>query len=91
MSALEALAMNVPVIAPNAGPFKFMIEDGENGLLFDVNSVKDLRKTIERIIIEPGLGSLLSQGAIKWEEKRSKSIKTFGEALKLAHDQVVRY
>lgn len=89
MSALEALAMGVPVIGPNAGPFQFMIKNNVNGLLFDVNSVADLRKKIKCIVTETNLRDELSKGALKWEEKRDNSLNTFGEALRLAHDEVL--
>jgi len=89
MSAVEALAMGVPVVAPNAGPFQFMVDDGVCGLLYKVDSIVDLRKKIELILNDSDLRSQLSKGAIEWEKRRNKNLITFGQALKLAHDSVI--
>jgi glycosyltransferase involved in cell wall biosynthesis len=49
MSAMEALVMNIPVIAPNYGPFPYLIKNGSNGLLFKVDDVNDLSNKIKEI------------------------------------------
>ena len=88
MSAVEALAMGIPVVAPNAGPFQFMINDGVNGLLYKVDSIEDLRDKLELILNNSDLRAHLSKGAVLSEQKRNESLITFGEALKLAHNRV---
>lgn len=84
MAALEGQAMGVPVIAPDAGPFPFMIKDGVNGLLFTSDSVTDLHRKIVQMLDAPLLRDKLSRGAIETSERRAQTAISFGEALKLA-------
>ena len=88
MSAVEALAMGVPVVAPNAGPFTFMIGDNINGLLYQVDDVNDLSIKIKSILDDSDLRERLSAGAIKSEEMRNTNLITFGDALRIAHDAI---
>lgn len=85
MAALEGLAMGIPVVAPNAGPFPFMIQDGVNGLLFKPDSVVDMRRKIEMLINNPPLRDRLSLCAKEAILKRKNlKIPDFGSALQLA-------
>ena len=43
MATMEGLVMGVPVIAPNFGPFPFLVKHGENGLLFEPDSSHDIQ------------------------------------------------
>lgn len=45
-TVIEALAGGKLVIAPNFGPFPYLIKDGVNGLLYQSESVSDLRNKI---------------------------------------------
>jgi glycosyltransferase involved in cell wall biosynthesis len=89
MAALEGMAMGVPVIAPAAGPFLFMIKDGRNGLLYKPDSVTELRKKIKKLLDDPVLRQKLAFGAIETSAKRTQNIKDFGEALRLACERWV--
>ena len=48
IAPVEALAAGCPVIALNAGGAKDYIKDGENGILFDEQTVDSLAAAIER-------------------------------------------
>ena len=50
MSAMEGMSFGLPVIAPNAGPFPYIVEHKKNGLLFKQDSVDELRKCIFDIV-----------------------------------------
>lgn len=52
---LEAYAMRLPVIGTNLGGMAELIEHEKTGLVFTLNSVRDLRYQIERLLLEPGL------------------------------------
>jgi len=54
-SILEAMALEVPVIASHAGGNPEIIMDGRNGLLFDNNRVEDLAAKLRRLINHPDL------------------------------------
>ena len=43
MSAMEGLVMEVPVIAPDFGPFPYLVNHGVNGLLYKADHVDDLK------------------------------------------------
>lgn len=49
MSAMEALAIGTPVIAPDAGPFPYLVKNGENGILYEQDSLTELTKSLSKI------------------------------------------
>ena len=51
----EAFAGKIPVIASNVGGIAEFIDHDVNGLLFEHNSIDDLRVQIDRVLTEPGL------------------------------------
>lgn len=59
----EALASGVPVVAPAAGGPLDLVRDGENGLLYDPRSVRELRAAVGRLVHNPGLRSRLAAAA----------------------------
>lgn len=88
MVALEGLAMGVPVVAPDAGPFPYMIKPGVNGLLYKDGSVNSLREKITQVIDDPVYRGALAKGAIEMSATRkAQNIKTFDEALSFAFTQ----
>lgn len=46
MSAMEALACGVPLIAPDNGPFPYLVEDDVNGKLYEVDNVPDMTRKL---------------------------------------------
>lgn len=62
---LEAMAMGVPVIATRIGGNPELIQDGENGLLFDNNDIQTLTEHIKKLIREPELRKQLAERAKK--------------------------
>jgi len=62
-SAMEALYVGVPVIAPDYGPFPYMIEDEVNGLLYEPDSVASLSHALHRLISDESLLSRVKNGA----------------------------
>ena len=81
MVGLEGQAIGLPIIGPAAGPFPFMIRDGIDGLLFEVNSVADLRRKIESTLDDSDLRRRLSLGALATADRRARLLRSFGEAL----------
>lgn len=57
--------MKKPVIAPDLGPLRDVMSDGDNGLLVESNP-KDLKEAIEKLINNPDLKEKI---AIAWHEK----------------------
>ena len=56
-SAVEALAVGVPVVSTAVGGVPEIVQDGVNGLLVPVGDVDAVADAIERILLEPGLGT----------------------------------
>jgi glycosyltransferase involved in cell wall biosynthesis len=81
MAAMEALALGVPLIAPDAGPFPFLVKDKVNGLLFRQDSVEDLQAALTAIVSDPGLRQRLAQGAVDSSEAFRKAEVTFSQAV----------
>lgn len=84
MAAMEAFVMGVPVIAPNFGPFPFLVNHGENGLLFEPDSVADLTDKLKSLLNDRKLRGHLRQGARKAGQSLLRPIRTFGQAIEKA-------
>jgi len=52
---MEALASKTPVVVGNIPNMKYQVEDGVSGLHYDVDSVADLARQLQRLLDEPGL------------------------------------
>lgn len=65
MSILESFAFGKPVIGSNLGGIPELIEDGENGLLFEPKNVEDLREKIGYLYCHPLLAQKMGISARK--------------------------
>lgn len=81
MTVMESLVMGVPVIAPNFGPFPYLVTHNKNGLLYQPGSVDDLKKNLEKIIKDDDLHNQLKSGAYISGNRLKKPILAFGEAV----------
>lgn len=59
VTSIEAMAMNVPVIASNVGGLSEIIQHGKNGLLFSSEKVKELSNLIEMLFKDDNFRSSL--------------------------------
>lgn len=53
ISVLESFALGVPVVAARIGALAELVEDGKNGLLFEVGNSEDLRRRIRYLADNP--------------------------------------
>jgi len=86
MAAMESLVLGVPVIAPRFGPFPYLVTDGVNGLLYEPDSVDDLRDKISRVLANKEFLRELRLGAKNTGERLLAPPMTFGQAVKLAFE-----
>lgn len=84
MSAMEGLVMEVPVIAPEFGPFPYLVKHGFNGMLYKVDCVDDLKDKLVRVIEDDGLYSTLKAGAKETSKRLIRPPLTFGDAAEIA-------
>ncbi len=64
-TALEALALSVPVLAANAGALPELVQHGHNGLLFHTMDRLDLQTKVQLFVESPQLQSQLRQHAAR--------------------------
>lgn len=84
MAAMEGLLMGRPVIAPDFGPFPYLIKDGVNGLLFVPDSVESLRQKIVLVMKDSEFYQRLEKGAVITGEELLSNKTDYYTALKSA-------
>jgi glycosyltransferase involved in cell wall biosynthesis len=93
MTAMEALGLAVPVVAPALGAFPFLIRQGENGMLFEPDNANSLRACLGRLLDDPALYQAVKQGAAASGRALLDPPLTFGaavaRALRLTADEPV--
>jgi glycosyltransferase involved in cell wall biosynthesis len=55
LTAMEAIQLGVPVIAPRVGGMSELIKDGQNGYLYNPDDFNSLVSIIRHIVETPGL------------------------------------
>lgn len=84
MATMEGLVMGKPVIAPNNGPFPFLVKDYQNGLLFHPDSTDALNKSIRQIVNDNELYAHLKKGAEETGRVLAKAKINFSKAVIMA-------
>ena len=85
---LEAMACGTPVIASKVGGIPEMIDNKNNGVLFEPGSSEGLTNAIVSVLADSSLRSLMSQGAkdkiaknFSWEVNMGKYLEVYSEAM----------
>jgi glycosyltransferase involved in cell wall biosynthesis len=60
---LEAMSMHLPIIASNVGGIPFVINDGEDGLLFEAGDIESLKAQILFLINNPDISKKMTENA----------------------------
>jgi glycosyltransferase involved in cell wall biosynthesis len=84
MATMEGLAFGLPAIAPNSGPFPFLIKHGVNGLLFRQDSVPALQKSLLSILDNPERYKQLKLGTIDSKQELLNPSVTYTDVLSRA-------
>ncbi|MGA7802533.1 MAG: glycosyltransferase, partial [Gammaproteobacteria bacterium] len=87
MAAMEALAVGVPVVAPNYGPFPYLVTDNENGRLYEPDSVSSLRQALEQTLTDKNVYENLAEGARQTSVRLVRPAVRFSEAFQSALKQ----
>jgi glycosyltransferase involved in cell wall biosynthesis len=80
MVVLESLALGVPVVAPDFGPFPYAVRHLVNGLLFEAGSCEALRHSLA-LALQPETLGRLRQGAAFCGRELLKSQQNFAKAV----------
>lgn len=90
MSAMESLAYGKAVIAPDFGPFPYLINDNINGLLYQTDNVQDLAKKINLLLEDKALLEQLNQSALNEATKAFKTQIPFYSTAKTVFNTLTR-
>ena len=67
----EAMAAGIPVAATQAGGLPWMLEEGENGLLFDPSSSEAISDAVLRLLADEALRNQLARRALGWAHEHA--------------------
>lgn len=94
VSALEAMAMELPIIASDAVGFKEVLKDGLYGVIVPKTNVEELAKQIIRLILDYKFRKELGKKAMlhvreeyNWNDNVESMIEFYKEVIKLAADK----
>lgn len=80
-SAMEAFYVGTPVIAPDYGPFPYMVRHEDNGLLYLPDDVHALAEALRRLLLDDDLHARLGEGALRWGRHFMAPDTTFAKAM----------
>jgi glycosyltransferase involved in cell wall biosynthesis len=86
-SAMESFYVGTPVIAPNYGPFPYLVEHEINGLLYETDNINALSAAIQRILSDQDLLKRLRIGAKESGHKLINPGLSFSSAIHLAFEK----
>jgi glycosyltransferase involved in cell wall biosynthesis len=87
MAVIEGLVLGVPVIAPNFGPFPYLVQHRRNGLLYDPDSIPALSQAIRSVLQDDDLRRSLQAGTRRSAVALLNPPITFREAVQSAFEQ----
>jgi len=88
ISILESMAFGLPAVGPRSRGIPELIDEGENGYLFDPGDVDDLAGHMTKIAESPEILVALSEGAL--QTGRGHSIARSAERLEIIYDARVK-
>ena len=81
--ALEAMACSACVVASRVGGLQYLIEDGQNGRLFESQNVEELRAIMEELLEDPEQRERLGRNAAEssyqycWSRQAEKAVDVY--------------
>lgn len=81
MAAIEAILLGIPVVAPNTGPFPYVLEHEREGLLYKADDVESLRQALARLIEDEAFHQQCASNALLTAKQLRNPEITFSGAL----------
>jgi len=81
-SVMEAFYVGTPVVAPNYGPFPYMVEDQKDGLLHEPDNIDDLSEALAQLISDSLFYAEIQRGAQKKGKLWRTTTLSFSTAIK---------
>ncbi|MGF1488773.1 MAG: glycosyltransferase family 4 protein [Prochloraceae cyanobacterium] len=91
LTVLEAFAVGIPVIAPNAGGVITSIKSGANGFLFEPQNVDDFSKKLQELIENLALREKMGVKAREYVVANSSYENTAKNMVKIWQEQIKKY
>ena len=86
---LEAQSFGLPILVNDFEPFKEIIKEGHNGLLYRTGDFRDFRKRLDMLVRCPHLTALLSKNAVE-SLKGSYAVEVIGKRLEEMLQTILR-
>ncbi len=81
MSVVESLLVHTPIIAPNFGPFPYLVKDNINGLLYEPDNIEGLANKVNELIENKSLYNSLIEGTKDSAKELLQPYKEFKTSL----------
>jgi glycosyltransferase involved in cell wall biosynthesis len=81
MSAAEASATGLPVIASRVGGLPEVIEQGVNGILVEPENIQELAKAISSLANDPELRKRMGQNGVEMAKRKFNAEATVGKLI----------
>ncbi len=81
MSVVESLLVHTPIIAPNFGPFPYLVKDNVNGLLYKPDNIQDLASKITKLTENKDMYNKLIEGSKHSAKKLLQPYTEFKKSL----------
>ncbi len=86
---VEAMQVGVPVIGSNSGGIPEIIENGENGLLFELNNINNLTEKMELILNNEELKNKFIKNGLQTVKKKF-SIESYMKNLDNLYENIIK-
>ncbi|MDJ0724506.1 MAG: glycosyltransferase [Prochloraceae cyanobacterium] len=88
LTVLEAFAVGIPVLAPNAGGVITSIENGENGFLFEPQNIQDFTQKLQQLVEDSALREAMGIKARNYVVENSSYENTAKNMVKIWQEQI---
>ena len=83
-SAIEGLALGIPIIVPNYGAFRYLVKNNRNGMFYEPDNTNDLKRKITALVYNSEERQRIADLAKTCGAQLINPKRTFIEALNLA-------